>query len=473
MYNYAKLAIVTATWALLVFSGGDVRVAVSAPDMKYLDNGTIKIGVDLNLGGSITCLMSDTGNTMNLVNSADTGREIQQSYYSDSTVDTWNPVQAGDRYGNHSTVLNWNNSGSELYVKTRPLLWLSNNVPAECIMENWITVSDNVATVRNRLTNLRTNGPETLTALTMFQELPAVYTVGTLSHLKTYTGIHPFTGGDATEITTGDPTGWKTWRATENWAAYVNDSNYGLGVYHPGVGLMQGGFAGTRDVGGPTDTNTGYISPLRRETLDHNIIYDYSYQLIVGSLDNVRSYVNANQPDTRPDYHFTGDRQGWTYEDSASDTGFPIGDHLHVEMAAGPDPLMMGPICAFQASDVQKLYVRAAYHLTNPTPDQLRGEIYWETNNGWGDSTEVFSATQRCGFDIIPDGQYHTYELDLASVETWSGLITALRFDPAMGANAGDYVDVQFISCIPEPSTLTLLVIGLIGLLAYVWRRRT
>ena len=472
MYNYAKYTIVTATWALLVFSGSNVRVAVSAPDMKYLDNGTIKIGVDLNLGGAITYLGSKTGDTMNLVNSADTGREIQQSYYSDSSVDTWNPVQAGDRYGNRSTVLDSSNSGSELYVKTKPLLWLSNNVPAECIMEDWITISGNVATVRNRLTNLRTSGPETLTALTMFQELPAVYTVGALSHLQTYTGLQPFNNETTTEITTGDPTGWKTWRATENWAAYVNDSNYGLGIYHPGVGLFQGGFADTRGVGGPTDNNTGYISPLGRETLDHNIVYDYSYKLIVGNLDNIRSYVNANQPDTRPNYHFTGDRQRWTYGDGASDTGFPIGDHLHVEMATGPDPLMMGPICAFQAADVPKLYIRAAYHLTDPTPSQLRGEIYWETNNGWGDSTEVFSATQRCGFDIIADGQYHTYELNLASVGTWSGLITALRFDPAMGANTGDYVDVQYISYIPEPGMWVLLVTALIGLLANVWRRR-
>ncbi len=47
----------------------------------YIDNGTIKIGIDLVHGGGINYL-SDSGSSYNVVNVADYGRYIQQSYYS-------------------------------------------------------------------------------------------------------------------------------------------------------------------------------------------------------------------------------------------------------------------------------------------------------------------------------------------------------------------------------------------------------
>src|SRR5688572_11932694 len=46
-----------------------------------LDNGTVKVGLDTTYGGAITYL-SQSGSATNLINSADLGREVQQSYYS-------------------------------------------------------------------------------------------------------------------------------------------------------------------------------------------------------------------------------------------------------------------------------------------------------------------------------------------------------------------------------------------------------
>src|SRR5579871_847841 len=51
------------------------------PRMGYLDNGQIRIGVDLNLGGAITWISKST-DTTNLVNNFDLGRQIQMSFYS-------------------------------------------------------------------------------------------------------------------------------------------------------------------------------------------------------------------------------------------------------------------------------------------------------------------------------------------------------------------------------------------------------
>ena len=57
---------------------GPERARRQAAKMSYLDNGVIRLGVDLNLGGAITYL-SRSGTGQNLVNSYDCGRQIQMS----------------------------------------------------------------------------------------------------------------------------------------------------------------------------------------------------------------------------------------------------------------------------------------------------------------------------------------------------------------------------------------------------------
>jgi len=77
--------------------------------MSYLDNGTIKLGIDLNRGGAITYL-SPAKEDKNVVNSFDFGRQIQMSYYAGPVPFVvgdkepakhwrhlgWNPIQTGD-----------------------------------------------------------------------------------------------------------------------------------------------------------------------------------------------------------------------------------------------------------------------------------------------------------------------------------------------------------------------------------------
>jgi len=97
--------------------------------MSYLDNGQVKVGVDLNLGGAITWLSRGKGE--NMVNSYDYGRQIQMSYYSGPVpYETagqkpanhwkhlgWNPVQAGDDFHHGSKVLEHTNDGRIIHVK--------------------------------------------------------------------------------------------------------------------------------------------------------------------------------------------------------------------------------------------------------------------------------------------------------------------------------------------------------------------
>src|SRR5262249_1681569 len=56
------------------------RTTTVPPNMSYVDNGTIRVGVDLNMGGVITCL-SRSSDANNAIWEPSPGSEIAQSYY--------------------------------------------------------------------------------------------------------------------------------------------------------------------------------------------------------------------------------------------------------------------------------------------------------------------------------------------------------------------------------------------------------
>ena len=454
--GHASRVVVTgaACWAAIACG---VVPSPAEAQIQYLDNGSIRLGVDTSKGGAIVVLQPSgtLGSGSNVVNTFDLGREIQQSYYSgpSSFVPAgatqhpswspwpWNPVQAGDAYGNKSTLIASSTSSTQLYVKSRPKQWALQNVDSECTLEEWITLSGSVATVRNRLTNARS---DTAQYAARTQELPAVYTWAKLTQLKTYTGTQPFTSGSLSVIpNTGPP--WTTFRATEGWAAYVDANDWGLGVFAPNNVKFIGGFAGTPGTGSTTSSNTGYIAPIRAEIIDDDIVYEHTYHLILGSLASIRAFATANKPDLKPDYQFRGTRDGWTYA-NATDSGFPVTDRLHVNMNSA-DPQMIGPECSFPAADVPKIFVRVAASVAGAA--QTSGRFYWERDNG----ALPMSTGQSKGFTIAADGQFRTYEVVLSSTSTWTGQISRLRFDPVTSGTTGDFVEVQFISAY-APSTI-------------------
>ncbi len=423
----------------------------------YLSNKIIKIGANLDRGGSITYLAqlrkSKYADYSNVVNSHDLGRQIQQSYYSGpNPFDPyhnqakqwspwpWNPVQTGDCYGHKSRVLDSRSDGKEIYVKTRPMQWALNNVAGEATLETWIRLEGIAAWVRCRLTNNRTDTTEQYAGY--FNECPAAYTVGTLYRLFPYQGLSPWTGDALTEMPRTPPP-WQYWRATECWAALVNKNKWGLGVYHPGAMLFCGGFSGRAGSGGPSSSQTGYISPFRGDVLDHDIIYEYEYALILGSLDEIRQFVCNHRQDPLPDYQFLVDRQHWYCPQG--DAGCPTSGYLRVSLASS-DPMMVGPPCAYQAKDVPKLYITAAYHVPSPQPGAAVAKLYWAVDNDGPPWRAVVHEPQSVQFDVLLDDEFHTYTIDMTACPNYKGLITQLRFDPVVLGSNGDYVDVRHIT---------------------------
>ena len=173
-------------------------------------------------------------------------------------------------------------------------------------------------------------------------------------------------------------------------------------MIQPGIYSFIGGFHDKPNTGGSRDNPTGYIAPVRKEILDHNIVYEYRYQLVLGTLNEIRAVAKASRvADTRPDYRFTHDRQHWIYT-GVADTGFPIKGNLH--LVQGPrDPQMIGPEQWWRADDVPRLYIRAAFRTHGD-----HAEIFWSVPD------KGFSNQRRLAFSIKPDGEFHTYEVNLA-----------------------------------------------------------
>ena len=425
------------------------------PRMSFIQDHDIRLGIDLNLGGAITYLAPVTNLELNVINRHDWGREIQLSYYSGpipyhppgTTLSTswhslgWNPIQAGDSYGFRSKVLQWTNTGDALYAKLVPMQWPLKNVPGKCECEVWLKLDGPVVEARCRLTNHRTDHAQYPARI---QELPAVYLNAPFWRLLTYRGDKPFTGGALSQICDRlEVDGrWASWTATEHWAALVDDSGWGVGVWNPEASVFSGGFFGSPGAGGPQDESTGYIAPNRNEILDHNIVYEYRYELILGTLKQIRAHVYSRTviPESLS-FHFERNREGWYYA-NATDTGWPIRGELQVQPQA-PHAQIFSPMFSLSAKAAPHLTIQAAFN-----SGQSNVTVCWRRleNNG-------FVAAQAQSFRVIPDGKIHRYDVNLGASPAYHGLITQLRLDVFSATNPAPSIGLKSVTLVPDAMT--------------------
>lgn len=268
------------------------------------DNGIISLKLDLTRGGAINYL-SVSDDKRNLVNIHDEGRYIQQSYYAGEALDrrgegqssswspwTWNPIQVGDYAGNRAKILDYQEKEDTLYVKCTPMLWDMNNKSAEAVMEQWTILRGNVLEVHNRLTCFRTDTIYDQNIL-RDQELPAVYPISELEYLYGYIGESPFTFDSLSKpsvINLSNGFWGRYHEVSEHWMAFVDDQGFGIGVYNPQCTYFLAGMSGSPGHGA-LNASTSYIAPIKKEALSKNSIYDYSYYIIVGTVDEIRAKV--------------------------------------------------------------------------------------------------------------------------------------------------------------------------------------
>lgn len=428
---YTILFIVIAACSSPAYAQSTNELKDSVSGMRYLDNGIIKLGIDLNLGGAITYL-EDKRHPGNMINNHDWGRQIQMSFYGGPVPYSpegksphpvwknlgWNPIQSGDWANNRSRVLAYNNSGQELYVKCIPMQWPLDNVPGECTFESWIRLDDHTVQVKSRINNKR---KDSTFYNSRSQELPAIYTSIAFNQLTTYRGSRPFTNDTVSYIRNNNPSNgteikWATWDATENWAANLNKEKRGLGIWMPESQFFCGGSYGNAgDTFSTKATATSYISPLLNEILDHNIQYEYNYVLILGSLDEIRSYVYAHAKRNKsPAYYFKEDRQHFIYE-NVTDAGWPVEGCLDMKPEKGS--AIISPVSFWNAEDAPYVQLEAASSVKKG-----KGRIYFRVFGEQG-----YKESNSIAFEIAGDGKFHEYKIPLKDIPGYKGFITNIK----------------------------------------------
>lgn len=435
---------VGVTCALVASLTGEPISPERAEEVQFLDNGMVRIGIDLSIGGAIT-YFADNEEGINMVNSRDWGRQIQMSFYSGPNPFEpagkkpksswahlgWNPIQSGDSFGNRSEVVDYSNDGETLYVKCIPMHWPLDNQPGECSFETWIQLDGATAKVRSRLNNTRR---DTTQYHGRSQELPAVYTNGPWYRLITYQGTRPFTGDELTEIPIKKKKRgefiWSRFQATENWAALVDKDGHGLGVWTHGASKFIGGFHLKPGSGGPKDGPTGYIAPLHTEILDHNIQYEFNYRLIAGTIEEIRNVVYEHTPGSVTSFDFASDRQHWIYQ-NATDSGWPVSDGLHVKLDQDK-PRLLSPLGCWEASDFAAISITAAFNTDEP-----RAFLQWKSVGA-----ESVTAA-RVAFEIIPDGKVRTYIVELKGKSGYDGAIQQFMLLPSKRGGEGNFLNLR------------------------------
>lgn len=283
---------------------------VYSSDTYYMENARFKIGIRLMWGGGI-CYISDVQNPVdgltNLVNQADTGRLIQQSYYGtgangeytpgrfNNSNWSYNPVQGGDQYQNHSRIIDIVVDENSVYVKSQPQDWSLNNRITPSYMENTYTLCEDYIRVDNRFVDF-----SGWTHPYSHQELPAFYTVSYLDKFTWYDGAEPWTGDKLSSRSDlnfwGDPQYSADCRFcikdsnTETWCAWTNkDIDYGIGLYVPNVDTY---FAGKHAYNGSMDPASGacnYVAPVNQMQMVSYQPIEYSYLMTTGSVEEIRA----------------------------------------------------------------------------------------------------------------------------------------------------------------------------------------
>lgn len=271
----------------------DVLAGERQGDAFYVTNGQVRLGIDLARGGSIFYFSGADGR--NLLNHADEGRFIQQSYYGEPDGSdwhgkpwVWNPIQGGGSNGEKARILSFGIENDTLHIVSEPIHWASGKPVAETEMEARISMKGDVAHIRYTLRNTGEGATDHPAA---HQELPAVFADADLPYLVYYGREKPWTGDTLTRLIPGWPNEEHT--RTEEWAAYADSTGWGIGVYTPGTPLSTTYRFEGDGVGGPDGGACSYFAPVRTFAVTKGMVFSYDVYLSVGKVESMRARFDS------------------------------------------------------------------------------------------------------------------------------------------------------------------------------------
>ena len=474
---------VSGTFLLCDCSCEDYTVFSS--DVYYLENGKYKVGVRLLWGGGISYIYDkDTPvkGLTNLVNQADTGRLIQQSYYGtgangqytpgyfNGSVWAYNPVQGGDQYGNHSRIIDIVVEDYSIYIKSQPQDWSLNGKITPSYMENSYTLYGDRIQVDNRFVDF-----SGWTHRYADQELPAFYTVSYLDKFTWYDGSDGWTGDTLTSRSDlnfwGDPAYHNDCvfpirnSNKETWCSWTNSSvDYGIGLYVPNVDIF---LAGKHAYNGSMNAYNGacnYVAPLNVMLLVSYDALEYSYLITTGSVNDIRETFSDNKDfadnaSLHKNYISSRVDDGedplvldFTAEANASLLEATNNTKVKYEKPKGALKLQatdandvqtyidFSALGSYKASDYKTLTIEYMVPTKNKG-DSYSFELFLCTGN-------TLSATtgKSVKGNYTKDGQYHTVEISLKDLSFWNGKINGIRFDYFDGCSSGDELFIKSIT---------------------------
>lgn len=500
----------SADFALCVLNTEDYPVLGVGADTYYIENHNYKLGVRLIWGGGINYIQDKNSPVIrlkNLINQADTGRLVQQSYYGvqenneykpgfyNGSKWSYNPVQGGDVAQNHSRIIDIVVTDYSVYVKSQPMDWAKDNEITPSYMENTYTLYSDRIQVDNRFVDF-SNWTHRMSS----QELPAFYTVSFLNKFTFYNGTKPWT--DGTLSYRDDLNFWGDSKYhndcvfrirssnTETWCAWTNATkDFGIGLYVPNVDSYLAGRHGFNNSTSSTDGATNYVAPVNMIQLKSFEALEYSYLITTGSVEEIRNTfkkhksfatnasLNKNSNEYRiadgatvtNEYYYTPSQSG-TQKPGGTQTpaagNAPANLNLTVQSNASLIAGVNNATVAYDSSangvkltvtgdDPQTLityggalsagtYKTITITYMIPTSNS-KGSYSCDLFLAAGNVTEFTGDARVRSENLVADGKFHTLTVNLKGNGYWTGNIHKLRFDFFEGCAVGDVMYVKSI----------------------------
>ncbi|MBQ7699102.1 MAG: hypothetical protein IJT49_02030 [Clostridia bacterium] len=451
----------------------------------YLENDRFKVGIKLGWGGGINYIEDKTckvKNLSNLINSHDTGRLVQQSYYGTAGNDeyqpgtsfdtkwTYNPVQGGDQFGNASRLVDLKITDNSVYIKAQPQDWSLNGQLTPSYMENTYTLFDDYIKVDNRFTDF--SGWE---HPYHGQELPAFYTVSYLSRFMWYDGTEPWT--DGTLSYKDDLKFWGTYDSectfplkvgnTETWCAWVSpQSDFGIGLYVPNVDVFKAGRYNYNNSKKASDDATNYVAPVNTIKLISYQPIEYSYLITTGSVDEIRTVFKTNKDFEENASLHCNYISGRVFGSTDVLLKGELNSADNIQMISSPYntsvefSLETGTAKITAASDNCDPHISFDYSAGDVSDAAEYGTLTIEymipaDNAASSYACDLFlcagdtlnpDGNKRIRQTLICDGEFHTLQIDLSKYSYWSGEIHQIRFDYFDFCYAGDVMYLKTFS---------------------------
>lgn len=248
---------------------------------------------------------ADWRRNANLFNVQDKSRLFAQNYYGSyhppyqpavlfDSIWKYNPVQGGDSFGNSSLLLDLSCDKSSLRLKLRPLDRAKNATPTDSLMETSYILHGNVLKMANRFVDysMLDHRWRSLRA----QELPSLYVN---CFLDTFAYMSEKTVIKERNLKYWAAMPYKTEQhfiATNHWSAWINDGDYGVGIFSPGLRHHYAGrlkVEGEEEIPAEKRQSVSYTAPIGYFEIENLSEVKYDCYLTVGRLDEIKKTFNA------------------------------------------------------------------------------------------------------------------------------------------------------------------------------------